>query len=109
MHILGDSVWEHELAPLFLTPTTTTPTTTTPTTTFIIERIEHISLHYNIDKKTVMKEFLNWKVQQLIQHPYDSTKHHDFYVFVERFMHAGPLPPDIALNFAIDELVNAKV
>jgi replication factor C subunit 3/5 len=103
MHILGDTVWEHELAPLFQTTTETSTEETETSTEDIIKSITHISIQYNIDKKTVMKEFLNWKVQQLIQYPSSST-YHDFYVFVERFMHAGPLPPDIALTFAINAL-----
>ena len=62
--------------------------------------IHHISINYNIDKKNIIKDFLNYIIK--IYPKYIST---DFLKFVENLMHSQNQNNDIHINYSISKLL----
>ncbi len=62
--------------------------------------IHHISINYNIDKKNIIKDFLNYIIKN-----YPKYISADFLNFVENLMHSQNQNNDIHINYSISKLL----
>ncbi len=62
--------------------------------------IHHISINYNIDKKNIIKDFLNYIIKN-----YPKYITADFLKFVENLMHSQNQNNDIHINYSISKLL----
>jgi len=102
MRIMDDTVWV-ELKNLFIR---------SPPGDRFKERIHDLSIQYNMDKKTILKEFLDYLVQDSLNQDLDHDHDHKgsllsnplFFEFVETLLHSPNTTTDTFVSYAIFHL-----
>jgi hypothetical protein len=102
-NIIDDSVWEQLYKQIIKTKVTDKEDLK-----IIIYTITEISIKYNIDKKNIIKDFLNYIIRNFSNSKgvsKNSKLNKDFFAFVENIMHNEDCKNTYYINYSLISLI----